>query len=274
MMETNVNYTIVGAFVILLFAAIVMGIIWLSSGLSPHTYSIYQVNMKESVTGLTIDSGVEFNGVSVGTVKSITLMPNDPQTVVVLLNVDTTTPVTQGTTASITSKGLTGVGYVSLIDKGQNKNPLVASEGQPYPIIKTIPSLFNRFDTALVRLNENISKVTEAVTKLLDQDNLTSVRESLANIRDFTQTMVAHEVEISTILHNTAAVSAQLPILLKTSASAMQAINQETVPVLNQAMTNLQEVTQNMVSLTQDLKQNPAVLIRGRAPQALGPGER
>jgi phospholipid/cholesterol/gamma-HCH transport system substrate-binding protein len=274
MMETNVNYTLVGAFVILLLTAIVMGVIWLSSGLSSHTYTIYQINMKESVTGLTIDSAVEFNGVSVGTVKSITLMPNDPQTVVVLLNVDTTTPVTQGTTASITSKGLTGVGYVSLIDKGQNKNPLVVSEGQSYPIIKTIPSLFNRFDTALVRLNENISKVTEAITKLLDQDNLSSVRESLANIRDFTQTMVAHEVEISTILHNTATVSAQLPILLKTSASAMQAINQETVPVLNQAMTNLQEVTQNMVSLTQELKQNPAVLIRGKAPQTLGPGER
>jgi phospholipid/cholesterol/gamma-HCH transport system substrate-binding protein len=273
-METNVNYTIVGAFVIVLLTAVVMGIIWLSSGLSTHTYAIYQVNMKESVTGLSIDSAVEFNGVNVGTVKSITLMPNDPQTVVLLLNIDTTTPVTQGTTASLTSKGLTGVSYVSLIDKGQDKKRLAAYAGQLYPIIKTIPSLFNRFDTALVRLNENISKVTEAVTTLLDQENLTSVKESLRNMRDFTQVMVSSEEEITTILHNTATVSAQLPALLKTSASTVQTVNQETIPALNQAMTNLQEVTHNMISLTQELKQNPAILIRGRAPQTLGPGER
>lgn len=273
-METNVNYTLVGAFVILLFTAVVMGVIWLSSGLTSHTYTIYQVNMKESVTGLTIDSAVEFNGVNVGTVKSIKLMPTDPQTVVLLLNVDTTTPVTEGTTASLTSKGLTGVSYVSLIDKGKDVRPLVANQDQEYPIIKTIPSLFNRFDTALVRLNENISKVTDAVTKLLDQDNLLSVKESLKNMRDFTQMMVASEAEITTILHNTVAVSSQLPALLKTSSMTVQAINQETVPTLNQSMANLQAVTQNMVSLTQELKQNPAVLIRGRTPAVLGPGER
>lgn len=273
-METNVNYTIVGAFVILLLTAIILGVIWLSSGLSTHAYAIYQVNMKESVTGLTVDSAVEFNGVNVGTVKSITIMPNDPQTVVLLLDVDTTTPVTLGTTASLTSKGLTGVSYVSLIDKGQNKTPLTTSRGQPYPIIKTIPSLFNRFDTAMVRLNENISKVTEAVTMLLDQDNLASIKESLHSVRQFTQMLVNSEAEITTILHNTASVSIQLPALLKTSASTIQAVNQETIPTLNQAMTNLQEVTQNMVLLTQELKQNPAILIRGKAPQTLGPGER
>src|SRR5688572_26803680 len=108
-METNVNYTIVGAFVIVLLGAIIMGVIWLSSGLTAHTYTVYQINMKESVTGLSVDSSVEFNGVSVGTVKSITILPDDPQTVILLINVDTTTPVTEGTTASLTSKGLTGV---------------------------------------------------------------------------------------------------------------------------------------------------------------------
>lgn len=273
-METNVNYTLVGAFVIMLLGAVIMGVIWLSSGLSSNTYAIYQVNMKESVTGLTVDSAVEFNGVNVGTVKSISISPVDPQTVILLLYVNTTTPVTAGTTASLTSKGLTGVSYVSLLDKGLNKKRLVAKNGQPYPVINTIPSLFNRFDTAMVKLNENMHKVTEAVEKLLDQENLTSIKDALKNIRDFTQVMVTNESQITEILHNTAVVSAQFPQILKTSAHVVETVNQATIPALNQAMTNLQEVTQTMVSVTHDIKQNPAVLIRGRVAQPLGPGEK
>jgi phospholipid/cholesterol/gamma-HCH transport system substrate-binding protein len=273
-METNVNYTIVGAFVIVLLSTIIMGVIWLSSGFSSHSYSVYQVNMKESVTGLSIDSAVEFNGVNVGTVKTITISPQDPQTVVLLLNVDSTTPITQGTRASLTSKGLTGVSYVSLIDKGLDKKPLLAAEGKEYPIINTIPSLFNRFDTAMVKLNENVQKVTNAVQDLLDDDNLASIKNSLKNMREFTNSLVESEGQIQTILHNTAMVSAQFPGLITTSSNAMHAINEETLPMLNQAMINLQEMTQNMVSVTHTLKQNPAVLIRGKTPEPLGPGEK
>jgi phospholipid/cholesterol/gamma-HCH transport system substrate-binding protein len=151
---------------------------------------------------------------------------------------------------------------------------LEAAPNQEYPVINTIPSLFNRFDSAMVRLNENVHKVTEAIEKLLDQENLDAIKDSLKNMRDFTQNMVANEVQITTILHNTAAVSAQFPILLRQSSSTIDAVNQQTLPALNQAMTNLQEVTQNMVSVTHELKQNPAILIRGKTPQPLGPGER
>jgi phospholipid/cholesterol/gamma-HCH transport system substrate-binding protein len=273
-METNVNYTIVGAFVIILLSSVIMGIIWLSSGFSSHAYAIYQVNMKESVTGLSIDSAVEFNGVNVGSVRSITIDSQDPQTVILLLNIDVTTPITQGTTASLTSKGLTGVSYVSLIDKGLNKTRLIVGKGQEYPIINTIPSLFNRFDTALVKLNENVQKVTNAIQDLLDEDNLESIKASLKNMQDFTHSMVQNEEKIKIILDNTAVVSNQFPELIKSGSYTIRSINQETLPALNQAMTNLQDMTQNMVSVTNALKQNPAILIRGKTPAPLGPGER
>lgn len=273
-METNVNYTIVGAFVIVLLSAIVLGIIWLSSGLTTRTYTVYQIDMKESVSGLSIDSAVEFNGVNVGSVRAIDIASEDPQTVVLLINVESNTPVTAGTVASLTSKGLTGVSYVALTDKGLNKKRLVAAPGQDYPIINTVPSLFNRFDTAIVKLTDNVQKVTETVEKLLDQDNLLSIKETLINMREFTQSMVSNETEIVSILKNTATVSAQFPALLKQSSSVVQAVNMQTLPALNQAMVNLQQVTQNMVAVTHELKQNPAMLIRGRTPQPLGPGER
>ena len=108
-METKVNYTMVGLFVIGLFSAIVMSVIWLSAGMTATEYTVYQVLMKESVSGLSIDAPVEFNGVNVGNIKNIEISQKDPQVVIVLLNVKEHTPITVGTRATLNMKGLTGI---------------------------------------------------------------------------------------------------------------------------------------------------------------------
>jgi phospholipid/cholesterol/gamma-HCH transport system substrate-binding protein len=87
-METNVNYTIVGIFVISIISVIILAIIWLSSGLSTQTYTIYKVLMQESVSGLSPDSVVEYNGVNVGSVTTIQINKKNPQIVEVLLKID------------------------------------------------------------------------------------------------------------------------------------------------------------------------------------------
>src|SRR5690349_4086128 len=110
-MDTNVNYTIVGVFVITLTTFIVLGVIWLSSGFSLGQNAYYEIYMKESVAGLNVDSVVEFNGVNVGSVKKIEIDSKDPRLVYVLLNINKTTPVTQGTKATLNTKGLTGIAY-------------------------------------------------------------------------------------------------------------------------------------------------------------------
>src|SRR5476651_2573438 len=100
-METNVNYTIIGLFVITIISFIILAIIWLSAGLSTENYSIYKVYMQESVSGLSPDSVVEYNGVNVGGVKSIELNRRNPQLVELLLKIKTNTPITRGTKAKL-----------------------------------------------------------------------------------------------------------------------------------------------------------------------------
>ena len=73
LVETNIRYTAVGAFVIIFVLAIVFSVIWLSSGFSFNHYKIYKVYMQESVSGLNVQSPVEYNGVDVGSVRSIEL---------------------------------------------------------------------------------------------------------------------------------------------------------------------------------------------------------
>lgn len=252
-METNVNYTIVGAFVLGLIACIVMSIIWLSAGFSDVKFTNYEVLMKESVTGLAIDAAVEFNGVNVGSVKSIEISKEDPRTVILLLDIKEGTPVTLATRATLKMKGLTGIGYLALIDNGTDTRLLKAEPGQAYPIINTSPSLFVRFDSALTKLSDSLHQVSMSMQSLLDQQNLRSIKYILQNMQIVTKAM---------------------PQLLKESSNAMQIITTRTLPAANQSMNDLSVVTRNLVDVSNELKQNPAVLIRGTQPAKLGPGEK
>lgn len=273
-MDTNVNYTIVGVFVVALVAAIVFGIIWLSSGLSTTQNTYYEIYMKESVAGLSVDSVVEFNGVNVGTVKKIEIDSHDPRLVYVLLSVKDKTPVSQGTKATLNTKGFTGVAYVALEDDGSNPKPLVKLPNEPYPIINTSPSFFWRIDTGMKKLNENVTKVTKSLQALLDDENLQSIKEILIDVRHVTRTLATNTEQINTILHNTAQASGQILPVMQSSQEMLRNLNTQVIPAAAKAMVNLDLITENLSAVSRELKENPAVMIRGKTEQPLGPGEK
>lgn len=272
-METNVNYTIVGAFVITLISFIVLGIIWLSSGFSFEHYSNYMIYMQESISGLNIDSPVEFNGVDVGTVSTIQLNHKNPQLVELILKIKSTTPITQGTVATLTTKGITGVTYVALKDKSTDLRPLVAAKGEPYPVIKTAPSFFLRIDTALSQLSTNLQKVTQSIQSVLDKDNQQAIKGILSNLDRVTEALASNNEKMTQIIENTSIASRQFTPLLHSTTSAMRTLETQTLPATYQLLSNLNEVTRNLTAVSVQLKQNPSVLVRGSTLPPLGPGE-
>ncbi|TAK79477.1 MAG: MCE family protein [Gammaproteobacteria bacterium] len=258
-METNVNYTIVGAFVIILISAMVLTIVWLSSGFSFEQNTNYMVYMRESVSGLNVDSSVEYNGVEVGGVKSIQINRQDPQVVEILLSIKNTTPITEGTVATLSSKGITGIGYIALKDKGMDTRPLVAQPGQLYPVIKTAPSFFVRLDTALNKLSENLSNLSASVQSLLNKQNQQTIRQTLLNLEEMTNHLAAN--------------SKKLEPLVQSSSEAMRMLETQTLPEAYRLMYNLNDMSRSLTEMTNEIKQNPSILVRGTAPQPLGPGE-
>jgi phospholipid/cholesterol/gamma-HCH transport system substrate-binding protein len=273
-MDTNVNYSIVGIFVIGLVACIVFGIIWLSAGFSSGQTVSYEIYMKESVGGLNIDSTVEFNGVTVGSVKKIEIDSNDPRLVVVLLSVKNTTPITQGTRATLKGKGLTGITYVALEDNGNDLKPLVKLPNHRYPIISTSPSFFWRLDTGMKKLGENLTKVTKCLEALLDDENLHSIKEILIDVRHVTRTLATHTEELSTLIHNSSQASGQFLPVIQNTRDSIRMMNTQILPAMTKVMLNLDVITNNMTAISRELKDNPAVIIRGKTPQPLGPGEK
>ncbi len=113
-MESKVNYTVVGIFVVLLTIAIIAAGFWLARGSQASVYHTYVTIMDESVSGLSEQAPVKFNGVSVGYVTSIALNYQNPQQVIVKMDIESGVPITTSTAATLLAQGITGITYVGL----------------------------------------------------------------------------------------------------------------------------------------------------------------
>ena len=112
-METKANHILVGAVTLLLLSVLAGFTIWLSRTADGEKKD-YDIFFQQSVNGLAKGSGVNFSGVPVGQVKEIKLWGPDPDFVRVRISIDTKIPVREGTAATISGVGFTGVSEIQL----------------------------------------------------------------------------------------------------------------------------------------------------------------
>ena len=86
-METKANYVAVGAFVLICVIGLVVTLLWLASTQYAQEFDYYQSNFKGSVSGLGKGTLTRYNGIEVGRVTDLTFDPNDPQSVIVTMQV-------------------------------------------------------------------------------------------------------------------------------------------------------------------------------------------
>ena len=116
-MEERVNYTMVGAFIVIMSIALLGIAYWLSMGRHTKVYDTYLVYMKEPVSGLSKMAPVKYNGVVVGFVRTIALDEDNPQLVSLQLSIEHSAPITQSTVATLRPQGITGMTYIGLKTK-------------------------------------------------------------------------------------------------------------------------------------------------------------
>jgi len=287
-METKVNFTLVGAFVLLLSAALIGGILWLSSDKSYGTaFDTYAVYMKESVAGLSQDGWVGYRGVQVGRVRSIRLKRDNVEEVELLLDIQRGTPIKQDTVAVLRTQGLTGIAYIELDGGTRNSPPLRARAGEPYPIIPTgPPSLLVRMDAALTTLIESLTRNSENMNALLDKDNRTAIKQTLANLAAVSQTLAARSETIDAgvanaakMMENAAQLSREISELVERTRGGVEAFDRmstegaRTFPEMRQLVGDLRELTASLRRFSDQLERNPSALVRGKPAAQAGPGE-
>lgn len=247
-MEEKLNFTVVGLFVLVLGAALIGAVLWLSSGRAYGTaYETYRIYMKESVAGLNLNAPVLYRGVEVGRVRRIALAPDNPEEVEVTLAIATGTPIKVDTVAVLQTQGLTGIAYVDLTGGHRDSPPLRARAGEPDPVISTGPSLMVRLDASLIdagRFLKNAARLTEDLPRLVRR--------------------IERSAEVFDAMSND---------LARAGNSASARFTGATLPEVERLVGELREATATLRRVGHQLEQNPSVLLYGRPPERRGPGE-
>jgi phospholipid/cholesterol/gamma-HCH transport system substrate-binding protein len=185
-METKANHVVVGAITLLLLAILAGFVIWLTRA-GEGGKKEYDIFFQQSVSGLAKGSAVAFSGVSVGQIKEIELWRPDPDFVRVRISIDDKTPILQGTTATISGIGFTGVSEIQLDGSGKGAPPIKCPDENPkascpagVPVIPTKPGALGELLNNAPLLLERLSTLTERLTNFLSDKN----QESLENILD------------------------------------------------------------------------------------------
>lgn len=307
-MESRVSYVVIGLFVLVFGATGVVLGMWLAFGDLGQDYRTYLVYTTESVSGLYVDAPVKYKGVDVGKVSSIEISARNPQEVRLTLEVQAKAPIKQDTVAVLSVQGLTGVAFVDLTGGTAQSPALVATAGEPYPVIKSGPSLFVRLDKAVSEMLANVNALAKDAHTLLNSKTRESVEHILAHMATLSAEVARHQNSIGATLdstaqtmENTAKASAELPALvkqmhrsvtsldamakninqtsaavrlaIKSGAGALRTFGNQTLPQVNDLLVQLQQLTGSLQHLTRKLQERPQMLLYGNQPATPGPGE-
>lgn len=208
-METKLNYTLVGLFVILLGAALLSTVLWLTvGGTGKKQYDSYVVYFTESVAGLYLNAPVKYRGVEVGRVASIKLDPDNPERVEIILEIEHGTPIRQDTIAILTTQGLTGLASVELTGGSRQSPPLEAGREHHLPVIQSGPSLVTRLDNALDSVLANFNELSGKLSRLLNDNNQAAFGQTLANLNTVTGAVASRSTPIEQTLANLQTITA------------------------------------------------------------------
>ncbi|MBM9595379.1 MlaD family protein [Roseitranquillus sediminis] len=208
-MEIKANYVLIGAFTIL---GILVGLgffVWLARVQLDRQYAFYDIYF-ESVSGLGQASEVRFNGLSVGQVVDLALVPDDPR-VRVRIEVAADTPVRTDTVAQLQAQGVTGVSFVSLSGGSADAPLLAAVSDRAVPVIESersvvqaltedAPDLVTEATVLLAQLQqfagpENQARVVNILQNLSESSG--ALDQALSDFSTISQTVASATAEIT-----------------------------------------------------------------------------
>ena len=273
-METRSNHVLVGGVTLALLAGLLVFIVWLA-GLSNKTTKCFDIYFAQGVEGLNRGSSVNFQGVPVGQIEKISLLPDRPEFVWVRIEVDAETPVLQGTTAQIKGVGFTGVSAISLEGAVKGGQPLVQVGPQGCPVIPASSGGLGALLNSAPELIDRIQRLTERLTEMLSDRNQNAISDILENVDKTTAVLaerapdLADAIADARIAARNAGVAAQRVGILADSTT--QLVNEEGKPAaqdLRKAIASLQRTADNLDAVIADAQPGIQSFSKSTLPEA------
>ena len=306
-MENKFSFAAVGVFVVGFAIALLTLVVWLTVGTEKVTYLPYKVVTAESVSGLSVNSSVNYKGVDVGIVRKIQLNEKDPRFVIISLDIIKGTPIKKDTEAVLTSRGITGLVGVSLTGGTASSPDVVPTSDDPVPSIKNGASLAKRLDTAFNDVTKSVSELSAKLDLVITKENAEHINNILGNMDRLTSNLADSSEDLSAMVDRVEpklgraleafdSFSVITDNVKKTSEDLQSTLNKADatlaswdktavvfqnlgksvgtqVPNLNSTFTELNTILYQTSQLINQLNNEPNALIMGKSKPKAGPGE-
>ena len=224
-METKANYILIGAFTLAVAVAMLLFGLWAAKYYSDRNWQAYHVVFDEPVTGLTEGGTVQYNGIAVGTVDSLSLAPQDPRRVVARIRVNAEVPVKVDTRAKMSLAGLTSAPFIQLTGGSPEAPRLLPQDKDDIPVILTEAS-------ALQNIADTANRLVARLDQVLSEDNVERISATLEHIEGMTGAVAGQREDLASLITNTRVASEKLVEAVETSNRAMEGIDRELVQKL------------------------------------------
>ena len=269
-MEREANYTAVGAFVLLIVTMAGLFVYWYAGSGDNRDYRRYEIYFQGSVSGLNRGSTVRYLGVEVGRVVSIRIDSRAADRVQVIADIDSHTPISQKTLASLSLQGVTGLLYIDLLANGDEKRRMESVPSEQYPVIDSVQSNFDLFLASLPDLVGRAAEVTDRASRVLSDENIAAFSSTMRNIEKgaatFPDTMREANLVVSDLkatLVDVRAAASSARQFLESSGPDLTAAS-ERIRVISE---NLARTTANLDRLMTDHREDLGLFLRDSLPE-------
>lgn len=262
-MEVRANYVVVGAVTLGLLLAAVLFTMWIAKQNKGIPMAQYDIYMKESVTGLSVNNPVVFTGVRVGSVTQITISETEPGAVVVRVSIAADTPVRENSEASLAMQGITGVSIVS-ISGGTAASPLLNIPEDTVGTIRFKPSPLASVMQDVPMTLSSINNVLHRMEAVFSDENVQSVTVTLDSLARITSSMADKVDSLDSILEgagqasdNLAAMSAKARTMVAGLEPGIKQFSQEGLADLRMLMLEARNLVQSLTRVARQLENDP-----------------
>lgn len=268
-MEPESRYTLIGVALLALIAALVAAVLWLGTD-GTGDYRRYMIHFEEqSLDGLQLGSDVNMRGVKVGRVQAYALSAQSINRVDVTIQVDSETPVSVNTTASISRNLVTGLARIDLVTPGVPGPARVEiPHGEPYPVIPEGTSSLSQIADALGRVTAAGESALSNLDRLLSPENRDTAMQTMTALRDLVVSLEGRLDRFDGLADNierTAAAFRETAVAFQGTAHALEASGRETSSAVARAGEQIEPLAAQAKAVLADLSSAARALQRESA---------
>lgn len=222
-METRANHLLVGSFVLVLFAGLIVFAVWLAKFQFDREFAQYDIYFTGRISGLTEGSDVVYRGIPVGEVTEIRIDPDNLERVLVTVEVKADTPVRKDTMAQLELRGITGGVMVQLGGGTRESPPLRPGPGQRHPVIASRPSQIEQIIEGAPELVDRANLLISRANQMLDERNQANLAATLENLAVLSGALASRADDIGAMVDDVRATT----VALREAATALGNVTAE-----------------------------------------------